>query len=231
MRIITGAPAFFESSAGIMQCTEPVARLPKPPPVYSVISTTSLGSSRRDRLHRALRAGVHVKFAVLPVRHRRARLEHVMLVVGDRERLVEHQGRVLEAGLDVAVRPFHLGLAHRHLALVVLGEVLRGPLQRLDLKRSWRLPLRGRWTAPDVAFLARVGTIGPQARDRIHDERQRLEVHDDGFDRGRGRLFVNRGHGQHRLAGVDRFVGERFLALGVGANGLAEVRHRIRGSR
>ena len=40
MRIITGALAFLASSAGIMQITAPVARLPKPPPVYSVISTT-----------------------------------------------------------------------------------------------------------------------------------------------------------------------------------------------
>ena len=49
MRIITGAFAFFESSAGIMHCTEPVARLPKPPPVYSVMSTTSAGSRRSHR--------------------------------------------------------------------------------------------------------------------------------------------------------------------------------------
>ena len=49
MRIITGAPAFLASSAGIMHCTEPVARLPKPPPVYSVMSTTSAGSSRIQR--------------------------------------------------------------------------------------------------------------------------------------------------------------------------------------
>ncbi len=41
MRIITGALVFLASSAGIMLWTEPVARAPKPPPVYSVISTTS----------------------------------------------------------------------------------------------------------------------------------------------------------------------------------------------
>ena len=41
MRIITGALAFFESSAGIAIETAPLPLLPKPPPVYSQIRTTS----------------------------------------------------------------------------------------------------------------------------------------------------------------------------------------------
>ena len=39
MRIITGAPAFFDSSAGIAIDTAPPPLLPKPPPQYSLIRT------------------------------------------------------------------------------------------------------------------------------------------------------------------------------------------------
>ncbi len=179
MRIITGTSVFFESSAGIMHCTEPVARLPKPPPVYSVMRTTSFGSRR---IQRAMEAtvwtalcvpGVHVELAVLPPGERRARLEHVMLVVRHRERLVEHQRRVLEASFDVAVRPLDLRLAHRQLALVVLGEVLSGPLHLLDVERAGRLAGLRRRAAPCVALDARVRAVGPQRLDRIDDERER----------------------------------------------------------
>src|SRR6185369_17000314 len=50
MRIITGALNFFDSSAGMTEVIVPVALLPKPPPVYSLIKTTSFGSrcSQRD---------------------------------------------------------------------------------------------------------------------------------------------------------------------------------------
>ena len=40
MRIITGAFAFFDRSAGITNDTPAVTLLPKPPPVYSLMSTT-----------------------------------------------------------------------------------------------------------------------------------------------------------------------------------------------
>ena len=43
MRIITGAFAFFESSAGIAIDTAPGILLPKPPPVYSLMMTTLSG--------------------------------------------------------------------------------------------------------------------------------------------------------------------------------------------
>ena len=49
MRIITGALAFFESSAGIDIETAPPPLLPKPPPVYSQISMTSDGSMPTQR--------------------------------------------------------------------------------------------------------------------------------------------------------------------------------------
>jgi hypothetical protein len=44
MRIITGAFAFLDNSAGIIIETPPVILLPNPPPVYSLMKTTLLGS-------------------------------------------------------------------------------------------------------------------------------------------------------------------------------------------
>ena len=44
MRIITGAFNFFDSSAGMIEVIVPVALLPKPPPVYALIRTTSFWS-------------------------------------------------------------------------------------------------------------------------------------------------------------------------------------------
>ncbi len=41
---MTGAFAFFDSSAGMTVDTSPVILLPNPPPVYSLITTTSVGS-------------------------------------------------------------------------------------------------------------------------------------------------------------------------------------------
>jgi len=49
IRIITGAFAFFESSAGIDIDTAPGPLLPKPPPVYSQMSTTCAGSMPTQR--------------------------------------------------------------------------------------------------------------------------------------------------------------------------------------
>ena len=84
MRIITGALTFFESSAGMTSDTPPVTLLPKPPPVYSLIRTTLPGSmfnhlrDGRHGLRGALRTGVDVDFAVLPVSHGGARFERLV---------------------------------------------------------------------------------------------------------------------------------------------------------
>ena len=43
MRIITGVPVFLAISAGIAMLCEPGILLPKPPPVYSLMRTTSSG--------------------------------------------------------------------------------------------------------------------------------------------------------------------------------------------
>ena len=49
MRICTGAFAFFDSSAGMIDVIVPLALLPNPPPVYELISTTSVGSRCNQR--------------------------------------------------------------------------------------------------------------------------------------------------------------------------------------
>ena len=49
MRIITGALVFFARNAGITHDTAPVALLPKPPPVYGVMSTMFSGSRLSQR--------------------------------------------------------------------------------------------------------------------------------------------------------------------------------------
>ena len=44
MRIMTGALAFFDRSAGMIIETPPVTLLPNPPPVYSLMNTILSGS-------------------------------------------------------------------------------------------------------------------------------------------------------------------------------------------
>ena len=65
---------------------------------------------RHDGLHDALGRQVNEQLAVLPVRHRRATLEALMAGIRRRKRLVENERRLLEAGLDVAVRPGCIGV-------------------------------------------------------------------------------------------------------------------------
>ncbi len=85
-----------------------VILLPKPPPVYSLITTTSLGSMMqparqgRDGLRSALRRAVHVHLAVLPVRHRGASFQRLVAGVGRHESLVQNQVRVLEPRFPIA---------------------------------------------------------------------------------------------------------------------------------
>ena len=142
MRIITGALAFFESSAGIAIEMAPGILLPKPPPVYSLISTTCFGRNadpardRTDGLHRALRRAVHEQLAVLPVGHRRARFERLVTGRLADECFVEHEVGLLEARLDVAARPFvrcglPIGIWPLLSAAVEVGLV---PLQFGDLR-------------------------------------------------------------------------------------------------
>src|SRR5437773_2027125 len=71
-------------------------------------------------------------------------LERLVAGVRRDERLVENERRILEPGVEIAVRPFVRRLAHRQAPLVVLGEVGRSPFQLLDRRRRWRLAQIGR---------------------------------------------------------------------------------------
>jgi hypothetical protein len=102
------------------------------------------------------------------------------------ERLVQDERGLLQTRVEVADGPFLERLAHRELTWPGRGEVLGGPLHRLSGSRS-RWPGRRawrRWTgcAPHVAVEPRARSTRPEAFQRIDDERQRLEVHDDAFD-------------------------------------------------
>ena len=100
MRIITGAPAFFESRAGIAIDTAPAPLLPNPPPQYSLMRTMFDGvdaepvRQRIDGARDALRRAVQKELAVLPVGHRAPRLHRLMAGGLDDEGLVDDDGRV-----------------------------------------------------------------------------------------------------------------------------------------
>ena len=57
---------------------------------------------------------------------------------------------------------------------------------------------------PNVAFRSRVRPARPQAHQRIHHKRQRLEIEPNLFDRFRSSQFVDRRHRQNRLALIHR---------------------------
>src|SRR5205085_170982 len=109
-----------------------------------------------------------IKLAVLPVGHRRPRLERLVARRLCMERLVENQSRLLKAGVKIAVLPVIAGLAYRQLAFGSTSEVLRGPLDLLQ-----RTPDKG------VAFAAGIRSVRSQALERIDDERQRLQIERD----------------------------------------------------
>ena len=178
----------------------------------------------RHRVHRAdhtLGGAVQVQLAVLPERHRAARLERVVPGRRHDEGLVEDQVGGLERGLQVAERPFLHRLAHRHAAFGRLGKVRRGPLEALD-RGAWGFTRRGRGRRrPHVALAARVGAIGPQALDRIGHEGQRLDVEMNQLDRLGGNLLADGRHGENRLTRVERLVGQAVLG------GAVQLRHIV----
>jgi hypothetical protein len=134
MRIITGALAFFESSARNLAAEAAAGVLADD---HDLVRRDA-GPARdgRDRLHRALRRAVQMELAVLPVGHRRARFERLMSGRLGHERLIEDEVGFLEPLFDVAEDPFVGRLAHRHLAGGRVGEVFVGPFPVDDLGRS-----------------------------------------------------------------------------------------------
>ena len=68
---------------------------------------------------------------------------------------------------------------------------------------------------PHVAVGSRVGPAGTQRFERIDDERKRLKINANFFDRFRGGKLVDRGHGENRFALVERLHSEPpFAPLG-----------------
>src|SRR6266576_2224488 len=111
------------------------------------------------------------------------------------KRVVEYESRLLKTGAQIAVRPLNAGLARRHLAFGSACEVLRRPLEGLQLASD-----------KGIAFAAGIRSVRPQALEGIDDERQRLQIERDvldGFCRGQ---FVDGRHGENRLALVERLV-------------------------
>ena len=86
-------------------------------------------------LRGALSARVKVDLAVLPVSHRAAGLKGLMADVRRDERFVQNQRGILEACVEVAIRPFVGRFAHRQTAVLGFGEVRIGPLQFRDRGR------------------------------------------------------------------------------------------------
>ena len=95
------------------------------------------------------------------------------------------------------------------------GEILVGPLQRLDLRprrRARRARRRRRRREPDVAFDA--APLAPPGRrlstgSTTNGSGSRSSV--DALDRLGGRDLVDRGDGENRLALIERLVGQRAL--------------------
>src|SRR3954463_62804 len=88
------------------------------------------------------------------------------------ERLVEDQIRLLKTGVQIAVRPLNAWLPRRHLAFGSAGEVLRRPLDEMQLASD-----------KGVAFAPGIRSVRPQALERIDHKRQRLQIERDSLDR------------------------------------------------
>ena len=144
--------------------------------------------------HRALRRAVHVALAVLPVGHRRPRFQRLMGCRGLDAGLVEDEIGFGERRLDVAVLPLLADFTHRQLAGLGRREDLLRPLDGRDLAAH-----------EGVAVEPGVRAAWPQARHRINGEGERLVIDLDLLDSQRRRRLVDRGHGQDRLAFIERF--------------------------
>ena len=206
MRIITGAPVFFASRAGMaIECApgilaaEAAARVLADDHHLGLVHADP-ACDRGDGLRDALGRAVQIERAVAPVGHGRPGLERLVVRGRGVEGLVEHECRVTESGLDVAVAPLAPRVAERQRAVGRRGKGLRAPLHRGDLAAD-----------KCVALQPGVRAAGTQAGHRVDHERQRLEIQPDELDGGRRRGFVDGGNGENRLALVDGFVGEGAL--------------------
>ena len=177
MRIITGALAFFDSSAGIAiadgarnLAAEAAAGVLADEHDVVRLDADPAGDVRH-RLRGALRGAVQVQLAVLPVGHRRARLERLVArwtasrSVSSRMRAASlkpastspnaHVSGALPIGSWPSVAAAKSAAVHFDV----------GDLQRAGRRRCRRCPA-----------VRAFGAAGAQALERIDDEGQRLEL-------------------------------------------------------
>ena len=89
---------------------------------------------RIDGADHALRRSVEIEFAVLPVRHRAARLHRLMAGRLHDERFIDDDRGGFEPGIEIAIRPFVRRPAHRQRAVRRVGKILVAPFQRPQLR-------------------------------------------------------------------------------------------------
>ena len=119
---------------------------------------------------------------------------------------IQYEGGILEPCVEVTIRPFIRCLAHRQTAVLCFGEVRVRPLEFLDCGLA-----AGRGH-PDVTIRSRVRPTGPQRIQGIHHERKPLEINVNSLHCFGGGQFIDRGHGEYRLALVHRLHSEPPLA-------------------
>ena len=148
------------------------------------------------------------------------------------ESLVQNQRRVLEPGIDVAVRPVVgiVGLPIGSLPSFAFREIRFGPLEFLDLEaeRTARVSRRAAaasWAANQTlpSTSARSGRPGRSVSRGSTTNGRRSNSMLDFFDGLGGGQLIHGGHGENRLALIDRLIREPALAQPVGLDHRAVV--------
>ncbi len=154
----------------------------------------------------ALVRAVQEALAVLPVRHRRARLHRVVRVTGSHEVLFDDVIGVRKTFVDVADRPLDRHVSLGRAAFEEGVELFLRPLDLFGFRRRIAEALR----RVHIALFARVGARRAQRLERVDAERQRLILDIDFLQRVRrdgvvdGRDCENRVTDEHRVVGQDR---------------------------
>ena len=153
---------------------------------------------------------------------------HWWLVLGVTNVSSRTSAAFFKPGLDIADVPLVGFLAERQAAVLGLLEIFLGPLDGVQFGRRHSGPFPGlrrrrRHANPNVSVGSGVRAAGPQTHQRIDDERQRLEIDFDFFNRFGGGEFVDRGHGENRLALKQRLIGQRLKSPGVGQDHSAVI--------
>ena len=175
---------------------------------------------------------MHEDFAILPVRHCGTCFQTLMAGIGRHESFVEHQRRVLERSVEIAILPLgSVRRTHGHFALVVLGEVSVRPLDFFDFRLRGRCSTtatacrsrRGGRCYPAVSLNACIRPAGTQTHKRIHHKRQPFNIQLDPLDGFRRDQFAFRAHSQNRFALIHRLHGQTAISLHIGCDHRAVI--------